>query len=105
MWSSSSCVLSITRLLEHFDNENAHKVKQLLMKELECTNETQLLCKILPLLSQSITNESWVRLKRETIQLAEQQPSKNNVNKSICKEMQERYKDRLSNLHSDIISR
>ena len=73
------------------------------MEELECTNETQFLCKLLPKLSQSLTNESLARLKNEAIKLAEQQPSIINDNISVYKEMQQKYTDRLSNLHSDII--
>ena len=102
MDSSAGCIISITRLLEHFNDENTQKFKQLLMKELGCTNETQLWHRILPLLSHLMTNESHMTLKKETIVIAEQQTSNNN-NISVYKQMHKRYKDKLSNLHSDII--
>ena len=41
------------------------------MEELECDNEAQLSCKILPSLSTLLSNESLSRLKSETIRLAE----------------------------------
>ena len=103
MASSTGCVFSVMRLVDQFHDTNAQKFKQVLMKELECTNETQFLCKLLPTLSQLLTNESLTRLKNEAIKLAEQQASKINNNISVYKEMQQKYTDRLSNLHSDII--
>ena len=113
MSSSSSCIVSIIRLLKHFDLINGQKFQQLLMKELECANEAQLWCKILPSLSTVITNQSLSSLKEETMKIAEQQPAlkhTHSINKSkripsisIYKYIQQKYKDPISNLHSDII--
>ena len=101
--SSAGCIISITRLLEHFNDENTKKFKQLLMNELGCTNETQLWHRILPSLSHLMTNESLMTLKEETIKIAEQQQSNNCTTISVYKQVQKKYKDKLSNLHSDII--
>ena len=101
--SNTACIFSITRLLQHFNDVNVKKFRQLLIKASECSNEAQLLCNILPSLSESMTNESLTILKNETMALAEQQSSKYDKTISLYKEMQQKYKDRLSNLHSDII--
>ena len=128
MSSSFSCIISITRLLSHFNLTNGQKFQKLLMNELGCDNEAQLWCKILPSLSTLLTNQSLSKLKKETMIIAEQQlqPSTNKticitnndntetetekdipVCKEICrsvyKAMQHRYKDPISSLHSDII--
>ena len=101
--SNTACMFSITRLLDQFNDANTSKFRQLLIKELNYDNETQLLCKILPLLHKSMTNESLQVLKHETMKLAQQQPSKYDKTMSVTKQIQQKYKDRLSNLHSDII--
>ena len=103
MTSTAASVFSIIRLLKHFNQTNAQKFKQLLMKELECINEAQLMCQILPTLSNSMTNESLNTLKNETIKLAEQQPSPINQEISVYKQIQQQYNDGFSNLSSDII--
>ena len=103
MASSAACVLAMTRLLEQFTDANASKFKQLLIKELEYDNEAQLLCKMLPLLSKSMTNKCLITLKNKTMKLAEQQTSKYDKTISVYKQIQQQYKDRLSKLHSDII--
>ena len=91
--SSSACIFSITRLLCHFDEQNTQKFKQRLMKELECTNESQFLCKVIRSLSHSMSNESLTTLKQEAIKLSEQQQSKTNDKISIYKEIQQKYND------------
>ena len=103
MSSCANCVVSITRLLQHFNLTNVCKFKQLLMKELACTDESQLWCRILPSLSEILTHESLTILKKQTMSLAEQQPSNLNKNISVYKQMQQNYKDRLSSLHSDVV--
>ena len=101
--SNTACLYSITRLIEHFNDANTSKFRQLLIKELNYYNEAELLCKILPFLSKSMTNESLTILKNETIKLSEQQPSKYDKTISVYKQVQKQNKGRLSNLHSDII--
>ena len=101
--SNSACMFSITRLLQHFNDANVKKFRQLLIKELGYDNEAQLLCKILLIISRSMTNETLQVLKNATMTLAEQQPSKDDKTVSVCTQMKQKYKDRLSNLNSDII--
>ena len=67
MSSGTASVVSIILLLKHFNETNGQKFKHLLLKELECSDETQFLCKIIQTLSRSLTNESLIRLKNETI--------------------------------------
>ena len=101
--SSTACIISITRLLKHFDDTSCQKFKQLLLQELKYTNEAELWCKALLLLSKSMTDDSLSRIKKEIIIIGDQQPSINNNAISVWQEIQQKYKDRLSNLHSDII--
>ena len=100
--SSTASAISITRLLEHFNESNVRKFKASLMRELECVDEAQLLCKLIQASHQRMTPESLDILKHEAIQLAEQQPSPKNAKISLHTQIR-RCTDCLSNLNSDMI--
>ena len=103
--SWSSCILSITRLLQHFDDANVKTFKKLLLNEFGCTNESQFLCKVVRLAvhDRSLTHESLIILKQEAIKLSEKQKCKSDQSISLYKQIQRQYNDLLSNLNSDII--
>ena len=101
--SSSACIFSITRLLCLFDDSNVKNFKKMLINRLGCDTERQLLCKVVRLLSQTMTNESLTMLKNDTIKLAEQQISKTNPKLSIYQEIQLQHRDQFCRLHSDLI--
>ena len=120
--SKLSNVLSTTRLLPYFSNDNVDEVKLCLYQELGCENESQFVCKILNSIYKTMTNQSIANIKNKVMEIADQQQiqfqhkSSNNTitnaninngdstsNMTIYKYIQSKYTDPLSRLHSDII--
>ena len=112
--SRQAKVMSITRLVQHFDDENLSQFKQELFNCVNVTNEKQFLCKILPIIQKSLlSSESIDLLKSTVVKMAEKQKmstSDNDINTkssnhvTIYKFVTQRHKDRLSRVPSSIIS-
>ena len=120
--SKLSNVLSTTRLLPYFSNDNVDKVRSCLYHELGCENESQFVCKILKSVYKTMTNQSLANIKNKVMEIADQQQiqlkykstgnvttNTNTVNReskrnmTVYKYIQQQYNDPLSRLHSDII--
>ena len=108
-------VISITRLLKHFDDKHLVEFKRNLYSIIDVSDDNQFLCKILPLIQKSLlTAENMESLKRSVIQMAQQQQihKDNNLhhnidnknNTTVYKVVQQSYNDKLSRLHSSMIS-
>ena len=110
--SRQAKVMSITRLIQHFDDKNISQFKQQLFDCVNVTNEKEFLCKILPIIQKSmLSNESINLLKSTVVKMAEKQKipiatatnSKSHNRITIYKFVTQCYKDRLSRLPSSII--
>ena len=124
--SKLSNVLSTTRLLPYFSDENVEKVRSCLYQELGCENEAQFVCQILKSIYKRMTNQSIANIKNKVMEIADSQQlqfkykssgndhdhdttnsSTNDEslkrNMTVYKFVQQQYSDPFSQLHSDII--
>ena len=114
--SKLSNLVATTRLLQHFSSITLNAVKSIIYAELGCQNESQFLCKVLPLVYKTLSNESMITIKNKVIEMADSQQkynnetmtrsigtAANNCNVTIYNYIQQQYTDPLSKLHGDII--
>ena len=104
----STCgnIAVITRLVREFSQDSLQAFKKDVLEQLDCSNESQFICKALIALSSKLTPETSGILKQSATNIAEKQHSSKYPSLSLHKVIQKRlYKnnDRLSQLPSDII--
>ena len=123
-YSPHASEIEITRLIEHFDDENIMLFKECLLDELQCQDEQEWLAFVIELLWRSMTSKSMTTLRDKAIELAESQyvtiensqlqHTYDSNTKQLQKQFtcslyqmvqleQQQYNDKLSNLPSDII--
>ena len=106
--SNVANVLTTTRLLPYFNSKNVTTMRLYIYQQLKCTNESEFLCKVLTSMCSSLSNESTQKIKNKAVEIADSQLM-NTTNHDVVSITINKYveqqgcKDRLSQLHGDII--
>ena len=101
---SFSDVIATTRLIKELNETNVKVLKSCLFSELECKNDKQFLCKILPLIYKSISPQSIINLKNKSISLAENQSSYQYTNSNQTNSSNPQIQQQIINKNSGAIT-
>ena len=105
MSSPRADVVAITKVVAHFNDENLLKFKQVLFEQLNCSNESEFICKALRALVPQINAKEATKIKQEATKIAATQQSVDypqlTLHQAIEKQLSTN--DRLSRLPSDTI--
>ena len=117
--SLNANVFEMTRLVKHFNDDNADSFTRCLMEQLHCENKGEYVCQVIKCISCLLSDESVDILRNKAILIAQEQifeinsqtkDKKGDISiteskqkQSVFKWVQSHYRDRLSKLPSSII--